>query len=1788
MNHFRILIAFVFSLCVQVRAHGQSYLSVLPSVPSSFDLYVGQPGLKFSRVVDTLSKLINPTDTGEDGGLKKLLEFKERWQGVVAQNGTSWENMFEKYYRELAAAGSTPPFCISGPYPARWESIGPDSFPTQQIGYVNAIWASPTDSNYILAGSEYGGLFKSTNGGKNWINITDNSAFSNGWVRIEQIAVNPLNPNTIYLGTSGAGLLKSYDAGLHWQREYVARTGNKDDFQSSKKIFFRPDTLRLYALKNDSVFTCSNDAVSSTHDWINITPTGNPLLCRWRDVVFRPGNLSEFFISNGLGSDKYYQGIYRSTDSMGVYTEITTAANGFPNSTFPSGIIDDTSWAFMKLAMPESDTLYIFAYAMNSKANLYKYSISGNNFIEVYHDLPNATGNHSGKGEFIVSNGATTNNMNRRSIYYGWDVPYHSYNGGLTFNPIGLYDGAPTHGDIRGMFLQQASNSLHGKDDRLFIATDGGVSKKPEGVDDSVSNSGYASIDISGKGLTCGEFNGFYASELGLTIGGTMHNGVAAYEPDKNPKWKNLGGGDSWTTTFEQSKPTKAYAFTGHNGVDLSTTNTVSGVRQMNSLNFSFPNPPDGSGVGPPIGTDMFENIYCGEKHLYEKSAISPSFVNAGFSFPGGVRKSYFIGAVEFSQYDNSFNGYVWYSDTAWIYYRNSSVNFGIALKTSDPPGSATGNRVTALVTDPRNTDRVWVSQLVDTGGAIPNRLVYSDDHGTTWTVVPGGLPTNLPITKMVYDEASNTVYAATDVGVYQGDFSTYDPSVTIWGENHSVTWRCFSQGLVSGKNLPNVRISKLAISHCAGKLYAATYGRSIWSTDIYPKDTVLHPTEIITGITNWGSSTPDIYMSGSIQVKAGGKLTITGNTIHMPSNGVIAVEPGGELKIVNAKITNSCENCFWQGIEARGVVTAPQVPTSNQGRVTIQNNSIIEHARIGVSNTNKAIGWGANGGIIQVSNSFFINNNTSVSFEGYSNVHGGKLYPNLSYFTDCTFLIDSNYKGKNINYPMRNMVSMHAVEGIRFAGCQFLNRCTKPINRGSGEGIHAVNSSFMVYPYCAVGPSVSLGCIYPKRPRFCGFTNGINIENSRDFGLTSSIDQADFDSCSIGEHVFAYPNVSTTRCHFNIGQGRSIDSVTSSSFTGCHQNIGILMHNSSHFRMEENTFHGIPSGYVDWYNYGTVIGNGGGVANKVYRNNYDNLTYGIFSIGNNNYSYDFSALVAYPTGLLIQCNTFNSNNTDITVTSKGTAKTHDAIGFYQSTGWVPQSNSYSGSTTNVKNTTGNRIEFLHDGTAGETPITSMLENTWNVSTTVSLRSCGSSFYNPFSGSVPYTGTASSAVLGAPPMPVPPNPHPDPKSDFYLARSNFQTALTTYNSNIDFGNTSSLITTINASTSASTLYSLLSSGSPFISKQALKATSDLGLLNYVQMRNIMKQNPDNLDDHWFVDYVDADYSFSPADMDTLVAYSFHTTDRTALEMSLSSSHAAMDDAANIIMMALKSTWNPDISVYDTVGTGICTDTTSVFYGLDSNSYYAGLDSVDTWLLKLNSLASSYERAGYYNFKGEQAIADSILVGMNSIVPSALTDSVERSIYDSHMSLWGVVKAAQNDGRDIYHLDTTEIASLGGAVAPELTINTAELMKRAITRMAKREKWADPGPFFPPWGYPMPEILCMGIAEFEGKPGRSTASLSSIDKKGNIDNSGFSVYPNPTSGVVTFIYSLPDRDNDIRIIITNVLGEKVAMLQTGSNTGKLLWDPSVVPSGIYVYQALDGKGLINKGKLVIVR
>ena len=417
---------------------------------------------------------------------------------------------------------------------------------------------------------------------------------------------------------------------------------------------------------------------------------------------------------------------------------------------------------------------------------------------------------------------------------------------------------------------------------------------------------------------------------------------------------------------------------------------------------------------------------------------------------------------------------------------------------------------------------------------------------------------------------------------------------------------------------------------------------------------------------------------------------------------------------------------------------------------------------------------------------------------------------------------------------------------------------------------------------------------------------------------------------------------------------------------------------------------------------------------------------------------------------------------------------------------------------------------------------------------------------------------------------------------------------------IDLGNHDSLINYIDTVSDTGALYKTLTAGSPYLSGMAVEAVAGITMLNDTLMESVLELNPDLLRNPSLWEFVDSIYSFPSCMVRTLHHYAQDSmTTRTVTEDSIQSYKMTMANAEHIIMLDINAPGDTSVSVTDTTGEGICTDSTSMYYTLDSNSAYSNSGIVDTCLRTIGGLWADYARVGYYNAQQQYDIADSIyftipsywlaIDSMNSLIYSPGSKDYTPPAVAGMSNIWDVLYNAETSGRNIYDLDSSDITSLDTSSAPLAPANTAEILTNTLTNIINPS--ISSGSILV---IPCLEVIPTDRNNHKGHGGDGPQSqmAGAMPLMPNMVQAAggqqFSVFPNPTSGMVTFNYNVPDAGGDVKIEITNVVGEQEAEIHTGNNTGAVQWNANLLSPGIYIYQASGANGIICTGKLVLAK
>ncbi|MBN1338775.1 MAG: hypothetical protein JXA03_05590, partial [Bacteroidales bacterium] len=200
--------------------------------------------------------------------------------------------------------------------PPRWEYIGHQGLYTRYNGkysyavgqgWINRIWVDPENTSFVLAGGHNSGIWKTTDGGDNWTNISENCP---GLTGVKSLYVDPKNHNKIYaasiaLDIYSTGLFYTHDGGQSWNRLLVKLPDSGKNLYPavSKKEFpvkwlIHPENEKImYLLTWTRVLMSSNAGIT----WQTIIDRPEYNIYWWeqgfKDMEFDPSDPSVVFVS---------------------------------------------------------------------------------------------------------------------------------------------------------------------------------------------------------------------------------------------------------------------------------------------------------------------------------------------------------------------------------------------------------------------------------------------------------------------------------------------------------------------------------------------------------------------------------------------------------------------------------------------------------------------------------------------------------------------------------------------------------------------------------------------------------------------------------------------------------------------------------------------------------------------------------------------------------------------------------------------------------------------------------------------------------------------------------------------------------------------------------------------------------------------------------------------------------------------------------------------------------------------------------------------------------------------------------------------------------------------------------------------------------------------------------------------------------------------------------------------------------------------------------------------------
>lgn len=692
--------------------------------------------------------------------------------------------------------------------------------------------------------------------------IKGSAGYNGGIGRVNVIAQHPTNSNIIYAGTPAGGLWKTTNGGSTWN----PLTDGLACWGVSGIAIDPGNTNTVYILTGDGDGSHTRSAgVMKTTDggstWNNtglfwdittiskkgyklaMDPNNSSVLyaimtdgvykttnagTSWNNI--KTGSYRDFEFKPGSSSTLYLVStstIYRSNNAGSTWTTVQTISGSNR----------------IALAVTPANSNYVYALCGKSSGfnGIYRSTNSGVSFT-LRSNTPNIMG-YSSSGNDTRSQSwydlaCAVSPTNAEEVYSGGINVWKSTNGGTSWSISSYWiEGSAgfgyTHADIHELVAYGGA---------IYCGSDGGVYK--------TTNGGSNWTDIS-SGLAISQFYRFGGTPQNnnLYIGGTQDNGTNIIEgPIPDLVMEHVFGADGMEAAIDPTNSNTMYMM--YQGGALQRS-----FNKGSSWSYIKPNNLGGANWVSPyvLKPGQPTHILVGFSDIGLSTNQGSSFTNLTNGAVGG-------GACNMVCYAPSNTNYIYAAKSSAVYKSTDGGSTWTNITSGLPGGSYT--YITTSTTDP---NRVYVTR---SGYSSNSKVFMSTNGGSSWTNISGSNLPNIPANCIIYEDGSNNgVYVGMDCGVYYLDDDQSD-------------WIDFSNGL------PNIIVKELEINYSAGQLRAATFGRSLWESDLYsntggcPDDLVLSGpvsgTQVIE-VNNTITSTHAVATASDITYSAGLSITLNG-----------------------------------------------------------------------------------------------------------------------------------------------------------------------------------------------------------------------------------------------------------------------------------------------------------------------------------------------------------------------------------------------------------------------------------------------------------------------------------------------------------------------------------------------------------------------------------------------------------------------------------------------------------------------------------------------------------------------------------------------------------------------------------------------------------------------------------------------------------------------------------------------------------------------------------------------
>lgn len=725
-----------------------------------------------------------------------------------------------------------------------WIERGPGNVSGRTRGLI--IDPDDESGNTWITGSVGGGIWRTTNAGSSWANLTPDLPN----LATVCIAMAESNHNVIYAGTGegyfntdaigGSGIFKSTDRGATWSQ--LASTANSSNYRYVNRLVIDPTNQDIVvAVTNNGIYkTIDGGTTWSRKYWWNN---------RVQHIITSPASFdTQYATANQLG-------VLKSTNGGDTWTLSHSHDDGR-----------------IELAIAPNDPSTVYALDENSK--LFISTNAGTTWQQV--TVTGQTDLLAGQGWY--DNTLAVSPSNKLVLFVGGvnlfklvvTIPTA---GAITATSSKIADwagqGAPyVHADSHNIQITQSA----GNPFRIVVANDGGV---------GYSDNGGVTWTNPANGYNTTQFYGVDKHpNSDRYIGGMQDNGswVSGIDPTSSANWIEATGGDGFDVVWNSFRP-----------------DTVISSLYNNRLFVSYNN-----------GSN-FQALTVETDDLDWGSELTP-FVTKVANDPAVPDKLFMVSSSGVARSEDF--GESWTTVnlplSSWGFFRSGQVAISPANPDIVWAGCAMhGNRKLHVSTDGGYTFNATTNyrsigsvarivphpKLPNSAFALfglPNspKILRTDDLGNSWTdlseftgtntVSPRGFPNVATLSLLVMPFDTNEIWAGTEIGLFIS-------------RDNGATW------LYADNGLPAVSIWDMKIR--GNEVVLATHGRGVWTVELSQLNGMKRAPIILStaqGVDGQGVITyhyPNSY--DSVRVKVNG---VVATTLREGQNAVYSANLNVEL----------------------------------------------------------------------------------------------------------------------------------------------------------------------------------------------------------------------------------------------------------------------------------------------------------------------------------------------------------------------------------------------------------------------------------------------------------------------------------------------------------------------------------------------------------------------------------------------------------------------------------------------------------------------------------------------------------------------------------------------------------------------------------------------------------------------------------------------------------------------------------------------------------------------------